>query len=187
MNQNFIFVYLSVSCSCGPIHTNPFVQRTEGIAKYSRAGGWSALTSSSYLLFAPDIIVVVVSALHFSRGILYIGGQFAGASEIPETSANVISYHPANDSFVRIGSLNKWVTQILSHPVSGLIYVNGFFTVKDQFNKDCSSIAFWNQSEWRGVGQINGYVSRMTFNGSQLWIVGQFSRIQGGEIFFSIF
>jgi hypothetical protein len=148
------------------------VANTSCIAKWNPATStWSALGTG-----IRDGFFDIVNALAFDGTNLYVGGDFAEAGGVADTSC-IAKWNPATSTWSPLGT--GMDESVLALTVVGTdLYAGGYFDTAGETN--VGGIAKWNGTEWSALGTgTDGVVRALVFDGSYLY-AGGFFKTAGG-------
>ena len=168
--------------------------KVNNIAQWDESG-WSTLgrdVSSSFLTRSLSVVAGsgvsgTVMAIAVSDGQVYVGGEFATASD-GGVSANNIARWDGSNWFALNSGVNGTVSAIAVSdangsvpafaPMESPVYVGGQFTTAGGMS--ANNIARWNGSSWSALGSgVDGTVSAIAVIGSQIYVGGQFTTAGG--------
>jgi hypothetical protein len=121
----------------------------------------------------------VVKSLYFAGGNLFVGGLFLQAGNV--TVNNVAEWSGGNwyalhDNNSGVTGTNGYVYAIGMNQANSYIYIGGSFTSPG------TNIARWTGQNWSSVGSgavLNGNVNAVDYDGSNLYIGGEFTNAGG--------
>jgi len=141
-------------------------------------GAWAAVSSGTVAGATGDVNAIVVAP----DGKVYIGGAFATASAVANTS-RIAYYDPTDGLFhpLGTGAANNSVTTLAMGP-DGILYAAGSFTGMGGI-ANTNNIAKWNGSAWSalgtGVTTGTGVLAMAVDTANNLYVGGTFTGMGG--------